>query len=83
MHRTPFPTAADLPALSPDDAARALAELARLVAADLADVYTQPYREHPSDPYRWNVWLGHQLVPGGERIELPAWAARYLEGAAA
>jgi hypothetical protein len=43
----------------------------------VADVYTQPFTP-PGERPRWNVWLGHQIKPGGERVELREWAARSL-----
>jgi hypothetical protein len=72
-----FPERADLPRFTDAEAYRALDELRRLVSADLADVYTQPFT--PEDERaRWNVWLGHRLIPGGQRLELDEWAASLL-----
>jgi hypothetical protein len=72
-----FPERADLPRFTDDEAYRALTELRYLVDTDRADVYTQPFHEPKQRP-RWNVWLGHQLVPGGQRLELDEWAASFL-----
>jgi hypothetical protein len=72
-----FPERADLPHLTDKEASAALHLLRLLVEADVADVYTQPFTP-PGERPRWNVWLGHQIKPGGERVELREWAARSL-----
>jgi hypothetical protein len=72
-----FPERADLPRFTDVEAYRALAELRRLVGEGLADVYTQPFTPE-GERARWNVWLGHQLVRGGQRLELDEWAASFL-----
>ncbi|HEY1388861.1 MAG TPA: hypothetical protein VGF38_09980 [Ktedonobacterales bacterium] len=72
-----YPERADLPHLTDKEASAALCLLRLLVEADVADVYTQPFTP-PDERPRWNVWLGHQIRPGGERIELRQWAARSL-----
>jgi hypothetical protein len=76
-----FPTREDLPALSGEEAEAALTELQWLVAQDLTDVYTQPFRD-VGERYRWNVWLGHELVRGGLRIDLQEWAEHRREWSA-
>lgn len=70
QHRPEFPSAADLPNLSPDDAQRALAVLRTLVANDLADVYSSA----GSHDTRWNVWSNIRWC----RIPLQEWAAEWL-----
>lgn len=73
-----FPTRADLPALSQEQAAAALEALRDLVAQDLAHVYTRGFRR-PGERWRFNVWLGEELVPpGGERLTLDEWAMRFI-----
>src|SRR5690242_15813184 len=66
-----FPTRADLPHLSDQEAAAALALLRLLVAQGQATVYTRPYTPEGERP-RWNVW---DMTSGtGRRIELEPWA---------
>jgi hypothetical protein len=73
-----FPERLDLPYLTDSEASAALCLLRLLVQAGAADVYTQPLADRVTGRWRWNVWLGHQIKPGGERIELQEWAARAL-----
>jgi len=72
-----FPERVDLPYLTDREAGAALCLLQLLVEAGAAEVYTQPI-PGSDGRYRWNVWLGEQIKPGGERIELREWAARAL-----
>jgi hypothetical protein len=71
------PERADLPHLTDKEASAALCLLRLLVEAGVADTYTQPFHEPGVRP-RWNVWLGHRLVPGAQRLELDEWAASFL-----
>jgi len=72
-----FPERADLPHLTDREASAALCLLKLLVEAGAADVYRRPFTPEGQRP-RWNVWLGEQIKPGGERIDLREWAARSL-----
>jgi hypothetical protein len=70
-----FPERADLPHLSEQEAAAALALLRLLVAQDQATVYTRPYTPERERP-RWNVW---DMTAGtGRRVELEPWARGVL-----
>ena len=73
-----WPDRVDLPYLTDKEAEAALCLLRLLVQAGAADVYTQPLPDPVTGRWRWNVWLGEQIKPGGERIELREWAARAL-----
>jgi hypothetical protein len=75
-----FPERADLPHLSDQEAAAALALLRLLVAQDRATVYTRPYTPEGERP-RWNVW---DMTSGqGRRVELEPWAMGVLSPRAA
>lgn len=71
QHRPEFPSVADLPNLSQEDARRALAVLRTLVESDLADVYSSA----GSFDTRWNVWSNIRWC----RIPLQEWAADLME----
>ena len=72
MQRRPeFPSVADLPNLSREDAQRALAALRILVDAELAGVYSSA----GSYDTRWNVWLNLTW----RRVPLQEWAADWIE----
>jgi hypothetical protein len=73
-----FPSRPDLSYMTDKEADAALWLLHMLVQAGAADVYTQPLPDPVTGRWRWNVWLGEQIKPGGERIELQIWAARAL-----
>jgi hypothetical protein len=64
----------------PERAAQALGSLQRLQAVELVDVYL-PAGWAASGERRFNVWNSHQIVPGGERVTLEAWCARWLAAA--
>ena len=67
------PSLADMATIEDPQLRRlALVELHRLLDAELADVY------HPIGGEFWNVWLGHRLVPGGERVRLEDWCHRFV-----
>jgi hypothetical protein len=70
-----FPERADLPHLSDQEAAAALALLRLLVAQDRANVYTRPYTPQGERP-RWNVW--DMRAGKGRRVELEPWAMGVL-----
>jgi hypothetical protein len=69
----------DMAALIPDRAlaAAALAELQRLERLDMLSCYL-PAGWVAAGHRDFNVWLGHQLIPGGERITLAEWCERWL-----
>jgi hypothetical protein len=72
-----FPQRLDLPQLTDKEAFAALGLLRLLVSAGTADIYMRPFTPEGERP-RWNVWLGEQIKPGGERLDLREWAARAL-----
>jgi hypothetical protein len=78
LNRTPpspdFPTATDLPHLSPHAAMAALGLLRLLIAAGHAEVYTAAGSSHRPRPL-WNVWLTQGC---GRRVELEVWAFEVL-----
>ena len=68
------PTLADMASIGDPQLRRlALIELNRLLDEELADCYT------PIGASFWNVWLSHRLVPGGERVRLTDWCARFVD----
>jgi hypothetical protein len=71
QHRPEFPSVADLPNLSPEDAQRALAALRVLEREELMDVYSSA----GSNDTRWNVWSNIRWC----RIPLPEWAAEWVK----
>lgn len=71
MPRRPtFPTASDLPHLTPAEARAALEQLRRICKRGAAEVYTAA----GSHDTRWNVWLPRT----NQRIELQRWASEWL-----
>ena len=69
--RPEFPSVADLPNLSPEDAQRALAALRVLVKSELMDVYSSA----GSNDTRWNIWSNIRWC----RIPLQQWAVEWIE----
>lgn len=71
-----FPTVADLPNLSPQDATAAIGALRALVDADLASVY------HPLASPAFNVWLNDMLDAStgfhGVSMTLADWAQSWI-----
>lgn len=72
LHRSPdpFPRPTDLPGIPPDEAARALEALRRMISIDIAKVYTA---RGPKGWY-WQVWLDITW----RRLTLAEWADEWL-----
>jgi hypothetical protein len=73
-----FPTAADLPSLTTEEADEALSLLRLMMGYQLAEVYTQPVPDPVTGRRFFNVWLTERLVRGGRRVELREWAWRVI-----